>query len=132
MVTRFYLDFKAPIPDSMFANGKVQTWVARPEPLGHDDAFLLATVVRGEFLVNGLRNRDLCALLYPKPGQDAHEKRRRSAAVTRKLRLLRAHGLIHKVPHAHRYVVSPKGQQSITALLAARQASTKTLTEQVA
>jgi hypothetical protein len=101
-------------------------------PLGHDDAFLLAAVVRGEFLVNGLRNRDLCALLYPKPTQDAHEKRRRSAAVTRKLRLLRAHGLIHKVPHTHRYVVSPKGQQSITALLAARQASTKTLTERVA
>jgi hypothetical protein len=101
-------------------------------PLAPDDALLIASVVRGEFLVNGLRNRDLCALLYPRPTPHAKEKRRRSAAVTRKLRLLRAHGLIHKVPHTHRYVVSPKGQQTITALLAARQASTKTLTELVA
>jgi hypothetical protein len=58
--------------------------------------------MHGGFLINGLRNRDLCALLYPRGPADAAEQRRRSAAVTRKLRMLRAHGLLHKVPHTHR------------------------------
>jgi hypothetical protein len=47
--------------------------------------------------------------------------------VTRQLRLLRAHGLIHKVPKTHRYVVSESGRQAITALLAARNASVEAL-----
>jgi DNA-binding HxlR family transcriptional regulator len=47
--------------------------------------------------------------------------------VTRRLRLLRAHGLIHKVPKTHRYQVSPQGRKVITAVLAARQASTELL-----
>lgn len=50
-----------------------------------------------------------------------------SAAVTRKLRLLRAHGLITKVPSTHRYVLSEKGRSACAAILAARQADTTTL-----
>ena len=34
------------------------------------------------------------------------------------LRILRAHGLIHKVPHTHRYQVSEKGRQVIAAVQA--------------
>jgi hypothetical protein len=98
-------------------------------PLAADDAALLAAVARGEFVLNGLRNRDLVKLLYPPTTEDPKEQRRRSAAVTRKLRLLRAHGLLHKVPHTHRYQVSPKGRQTIAAVLAAREASVKTLTD---
>lgn len=100
-------------------------------PLSPDDAALLAAVVRGEFLLNGLRNRDLRQVLYDQPATP-EERRRRSGAITRKLRLLRAHGLIHKVPKSQRYVVSPKGRQAITALLAARNANTKELTKLVA
>jgi len=48
--------------------------------------------------------------------------------MTRKLRLLRAHGLIRKVSGTHRYVVSEKGRRIITALLAARQADVEQLT----
>jgi hypothetical protein len=44
------------------------------------------------------------------------------------LRLLRAHGLIHKVAGTHRYVVSATGREVITALLAARQADVQQLT----
>jgi hypothetical protein len=101
-------------------------------PLSPDDAALLQAVSRGEFTVNGLRNRDLCRILYASVTQNASEQRRRSAAVTRKLRLLRAHGLIHKVPHTHRYTVSPQGRLSITALLAAREATTQQLTKHAA
>ena len=98
-------------------------------PLAAEDAALLTAVARGEFVVNGLRNRDLVALLYPQTTLDAKEQRRRSAAVTRKLRLLRAHGLLHKVPHTHRYQVSPKGRETIAALLAAREANVKSLSQ---
>jgi hypothetical protein len=98
-------------------------------PLAAADACLLEAVNRGEFAINGFRNRDLRNLLFPKPARDEAERRRQSAAITRKLRLLRAHGLIHKVPKTHRYQLSPHGRQIINALLAARQASTAKLTQ---
>ena len=97
-------------------------------PLAANDAALLEAVSRGEFAINGFRNRDLQPLLYPAAPGSAEEQRRRSAAVTRKLRLLRAHGLIRKVPRTHRYQVSPRGRLAIAALLAARQADAAKLT----
>jgi hypothetical protein len=86
-----------------------------------DDHRLLEAVNRGEFMLRGLRNRDLQAILYPPVPPDSplllKEKRRRSAAISRKLRILRAHGLIHKVPKTHRYQVTPHGRLAITAIL---------------
>ena len=96
-------------------------------PLAAGDAALLAAVSRHEFLINGLRNRDLRRLLYGAAAAPAAEQRRQSAAVTRQLRLLRGHGLIHKVPKTHRYVVSEAGRKVVTALLAARDASAEEL-----
>jgi hypothetical protein len=92
-------------------------------PLSGEDAMLLQAVARGEFTINGFRNRHLRPILYPGPTPDAEQSRKQSAAITRKLRLLRAHGLIQKVTHTHRYQLSPKGRQSITAILAARAAT---------
>jgi hypothetical protein len=91
-------------------------------PLSLQDATLLQDVGRGEFTLNGFRNRDLRALMFDTPITDEKETRRRSGAVTRKIRMLRAHGLVHKVPKTHRYMVSSKGRSIITALLSARQA----------
>jgi hypothetical protein len=96
-------------------------------PLATEDGQLLEVVNRGEFVINGFRNRDLRGLLYTKGPSDEAEERRRSAAISRKLRLLRAHGLIHKIPKTHRYQLSPHGRDVINALLAARQASTAKL-----
>jgi hypothetical protein len=59
-------------------------------------------VSRHEFLINGLGNRDLRRLRYGGEAPTAADERRRSAAVTRQLRLLRAHGLLRKVPKTHR------------------------------
>jgi hypothetical protein len=101
-------------------------------PLGAADAALLTAVSRHEFLINGIRNRDLRRLLLGADVASADEQRHRSGQVTRQLRLLRAHGLIHKVPKTHRYLVSEKGRKTITALLAARNASTEQLTSNVA
>jgi hypothetical protein len=97
--------------------------------LGEADSALLTAVGRGEFVISGLRNRDLQGLLYAKPPKDPAERRRRCGQVTRKLRMLRAHGLIQKVPHTHRYIVSQKGRQVIAALHAAREADIEKLTK---
>jgi hypothetical protein len=96
-------------------------------PLGDEDAKLLEAVARGEFTLNGFRNRDLRELLYGMSKSDEKETRRRSGAVTRKLRMLRAHGLIKKVPRTHRYVLSDYGRLAITAVLAARDATPQQL-----
>jgi repressor of nif and glnA expression len=89
---------------------------------------MMAIVNRGEFSLNGFRNRDIRAHLYP-ASEDRRKERQQMAAVGRRLRLLRAHGLIAKVSKTHRYVVTEKGHNVLTALLAARQASTEQLTK---
>jgi hypothetical protein len=97
-------------------------------PLASGDAQLLAAVNRGEFALNGFRNRDLRALLYPTTTTSRRARRRTTAKVTRHLRLLRAHRLIFKVAKTHRYLLTPKGRIIITALLTARHADTTKLT----
>jgi len=96
-------------------------------PLSEKDATLLEHAGRGEFTLNGFRNRDLRRLLFDTPPADEKQARRQSAAVTRMIRMLRAHGLVHKVPKTHRYVVSGHGRTTITALLCARHADAATL-----
>jgi hypothetical protein len=96
-------------------------------PLGTDAALLYA-LSRGEWTIAGFRNRDLQALLYTTQPRDKKKARCRSAALGRKLRLLRAHGLIRKLPHTHRYLVSESGRAILTAVVAAQQASTQKLT----
>ena len=82
-----------------------------------DDKDLLAAVNHGEFVINGFRNRDLQGLLYPNEDDSPAERRRRSAAISRKLRILRAHGLIQKVPRTHRYHVTETGRTILIAIL---------------
>jgi hypothetical protein len=101
-------------------------------PLVGPDAALLEVIGRAEFQVNGLRNRDLVAALHRKPAGDAKEQRRRSAQVSRQLRLLRGHGLLQKVPKTHRYQVTERGRLILTALQEARHASTQQLVAQTA
>ena len=93
------------------------------------DQVLLQAISRGEFNLNGFRNRDLQPYVYNSAGTSPEECRRRSAAVGRKLRLLRAHGLIEKLPHTHRYQLSEFGRLAITAILAAQQATVTYLTK---
>jgi len=100
-------------------------------PMGEADAALMAAVSRGEYTINGFRNRDVRARLYA-PTSDRSKEHKQMGVVGRKLRLLRGHGLIAKVPKTHRYVVTEKGRRIMTALLAARQASTEKLTAMAA
>lgn len=90
-------------------------------PLTGADGELLRAIANGDFLVQGFRNRDLRLVLFGEIN-DADQRRKQSAAVTRKLRLLRAHGLIIRVQKTHRYQVSAEGRRILTALLNAHAA----------
>jgi hypothetical protein len=97
-------------------------------PFAPGDAALLAAVNHGEFALNGLRNADLRAILYPAIPAGL-TKRQLACRISRQLALLRAHGLIARVPRTRRYVVTKKGRTVITALLAAAQADIQQLTK---
>ena len=101
-------------------------WHRGLRPFDPVDVQLLEAVIRGEFSVAGFRNRDL-RLILEGDTEDADERRRASGRVSRKLSLLRAHELIKKVPHTHRYELTVQGQTTITALLAARNATPRQL-----
>ena len=91
-------------------------------PWATPDLPLLQAIGRGDFLVNGLRNRDLVMILFP--GQHGPPDRRKiSAKVTRLLRLLRAHGVIRKIQGTHRYQVTTSGRRLIAAIVGAGEAS---------
>jgi len=121
---------KTPLGDLMQRLCRPVRWqgkrVRALNPLSAPDATLLEAVNRGAFTLNGFRNRDLRAMLYKKTSDPALRKKQ-SAAMTRQLRLLRAHGLIRKVSRTHRYVLSKRGRIAINALLVARSADTAQL-----
>jgi hypothetical protein len=103
---------------------------ARPfNPLAPEDAKLIEAVSRGEFTINGFRNRDLRALLFDDAKASKQEQRRNAAAVSRKLALLRAHRLINKVNGTHRYHLSAKGRVIVTALISIRNIGTEEMTK---
>ena len=101
-------------------------------PWADPDLALLRVVNRGEFSVNGFRNRDLQSLLFDHAPVSTKEKRRRSARVSRLLRMIRTHHLIQKVPHTHRYVLTPRGRDIISAILASQQITLHQLNKLVA
>lgn len=82
-------------------------------------------------MINGFRNRDLCAIVYPEP-HSIKDKRRISARVTRQFRMLRAHGLIRKIPRTHRYLLTDKGRQLTNAILQVKSIAISKLMEQAA
>jgi len=93
-------------------------------PFAQNDRELLAAVCRPEFLINGLRNRELRCLLYPNSQAGALADRRRAAGrVTRMLGILRAHGILKKVPKTHRYLLTDRGRQITTLLSLAANAT---------
>jgi len=94
-----------------------------------EDQKLLAALNHGDFLINGLRNRDLQALLYDTPAATPAERRRRSAAISRRLRMLRAHRLLQKVQRTHRYQVTAAGRVILIAVLTAARTSVHQLNQ---
>lgn len=96
-------------------------------PLG-GDARLLAIINRSEFLIKGFRNADIRTTLMGSDPEDRAERRRRSARISRLIALLRAHGLVKKIPQTQRYQITAFAQQCLPAIAAAREASLQKLT----
>jgi hypothetical protein len=88
-------------------------------PLAADDLHLLQTINRGDFATNGFRNRDLRPLLFSSPAKSRRQQRQQSAATSRRLALLRVHGLIQKRAGTHRYLLTVKAHRAINGLCTA-------------
>jgi hypothetical protein len=97
-------------------------------PWSSEDGALLRTISRGEFNLNGFRNRDIRNFLFPdEAGKE--DKRRLSARATYRLRMLRAHGIIRKVPRTLRYVLTTKGHEMTAAIIHTQELSITKLME---
>jgi len=76
-----------------------------------DDLDLFRAIIRGEFNINGFRNRDLCRILLGKnPGQ-----------ISRLIKRLRKHGLIRKVRQTYKYYLTSLGRRVIMIALKLRE-----------
>lgn len=95
-------------------------------PWDTQDFQTLQYLARGEHQLNGFVNKTLCEKLHGKVSCAAEQKRLR-AKTSRRLRLLRAHGLIRKVPRANRYQLTDKGRKVAATVLAASSANTEQL-----
>jgi hypothetical protein len=88
--------------------------------LGRDDQALFRAVLRGEHAVRGFRNGELALHLFGSRPEDPLERRRRCGRVSRRIRLLRAHGLVAKYPRSRRYRVSISGHRFMTTAIQIR------------
>ena len=95
-------------------------------PWNPEDFQTLQYLAYGEHQLNGFVNKALCEELHGK-AKNAVEQKRLGAKTSRRLRLLRAHGLIRKVPRANRYQLTDKGRRVAAAVLAASSANTEQL-----
>jgi hypothetical protein len=77
-------------------------------------------VLRGDWHLHGFRNRDLTRELFGPGPISAEDKRRRTVKVCRYLQLLRAHGLLAKIPHSNRYRVTAKGEALLCSAIYVR------------
>ena len=87
------------------------------KPWWAEDRALLESISRGEFSISGFRNRDIAKLLFPQTRGNKGKHKRQAAKVTYRLRMLRAHGIIRKISHTNRYILTPKGRRLTTAIL---------------
>lgn len=95
-------------------------------PLSGPDAQLAEILLRGEFTLNGFRNRHVRDLLHPQAAS-VMERRRQASQVSRLLRLFQEHHLIRKINGTHRYQLTAVGRRTLPAFLAARKANTAEL-----
>ncbi|MCP4338227.1 MAG: hypothetical protein GY799_04920 [Desulfobulbaceae bacterium] len=102
-------------------------------PWQAEDYKLLTFLTKGEHAISGFRNKDLRKWLYPKSDQLAKKEQNKYAGrTTRRIKLLRIHGLIKKVAKENRYALTAKGQKFASALMSASSIDIKGLTEMAA
>lgn len=116
---RRYLDFLASVPEAAPSRNVLDP-VSQPafkkgqryralRPVAPDEAQKFASILRGEFILNGFRNADLRPLLFPDPPSTPEECKRQMTRVTRIIRLFVAHRLVRKVSHTTLYRITRRG-----------------------
>jgi hypothetical protein len=88
--------------------------------LGRDDQALFQAVLRGEHAIRGFRNGELAERLFGPSPQDPRERRQRCGRVSRRISLLRAHGLVAKIPRSRRYRVTRSGRRFMSTAIQIR------------
>ena len=83
------------------------------DPLGKDRE-ILKTIIDGKFFINGFRNKDIRKIYFGDLTQDKNKKN--AGKISRMLKILKTHGIIKKINKTHRYEITKKGIQIITAL----------------
>jgi hypothetical protein len=96
-------------------------------PVTAEEAALFACLLNGKYRLQGFRNADLRQVLSPKTPTEPSQRRAHCARASRYLRLLRAHGLIRKIPRTHCYRVTQRGTQVMTTALTLRQTTVASL-----
>lgn len=115
-VCRRYLDFLGTLADDTAARHDLDRISRSVRDQQHrpwrgfnlflkEDLRVLLAVLRGEFLIHGLNNRRLQAVLTDKT----------AGQIARILRRLRYHGLLKKVRGTHRYYLSELGRRLLVA-----------------
>ena len=115
-----YLEFLSTIEDQTAGIDKLDrfTKTIRHNDRGYpgfnffctEDRVLMEMLLRGEYNIQGLRNKDL----------RQHLKNRSPGQVSRLLRRLRLHGILRKAGSAYRYMLTPLGKQLIVLALKLR------------
>ena len=102
-------------------------------PWQKEDYQLLTFLAKGENALSGFRNKDLRGWLYPESkNMSKQEQKRYSGRTTRRIKLLRVHGLVKKVAKENRYSLTAKGQKFAVALMTASAVDIKGLMEMAA
>lgn len=74
---------------------------------------LFETISDGKYLIRGFTNQEIRRSIIRSGADTAEERGRMSRALAK----LHAHGLIRKIPHSRRYLVSDKGRRVMGALI---------------
>jgi hypothetical protein len=101
-------------------------------PASPQEAGLFEAILAGEHLLDGFSNRQIQARFFPSPARHERERHRRSASISRWLRLFRVHGLIQKLGKHRRYRVTSWGQTVMTTALTFRRTDAALLTYKAA
>ncbi|MDZ7760092.1 MAG: hypothetical protein U5L00_07545 [Desulfovermiculus sp.] len=101
------------------------------DPTGKDRD-LLQAIADPKIRISGLTNKMLLSTLSEKTFGSRRTQKQLSAKISRHLRLLRAHGIIRKLPKQNRYQLTLKGIRLTTVLNAFLAASTEKLMEMAA
>jgi hypothetical protein len=92
-------------------------------PIAPDESAQFAALLEGQTALAGCRPQDLRRVLSPQEPADRTEQKRLTGRVSRLLRLYRAHGLIAKIAHTHRYRITPKGHHIMSTAIRCRLAN---------